>query len=338
MNQDINRQNSVRKIRDRYKPLFCLQDFYEKNQKHFANLATKIVAGENTKPDQIEKFIVTTLILSLLRRPENWYGGLRKNDFSDSHQQNSFLSTAKMKHFTDSVTVKWPRTINPDISVYEFINSVKIKSIPEKVFWSLHFLSQNKNRFLISRISPSPYELLSIQAQGQRVITFEDNYSVWNKLIYEHRDVLSFWLHDLVHAAEFFQNEEQQNHQINFYRWIELLRLQSSREDFWSAFLTTEKNRTRFEYLISDMNSHPLHLIKTFRAILDEADPKYWLEVHKATEELLSKHQNKELLLDKLECLLRVNSPEFAPFHYDAMLHILSCINSIWVLSNKPVG
>lgn len=340
MNQEINRQNSVRKIRDRYKPLFCPQEFYEKNQKHFAKLATEIVADENIKPDRFEKFIVTTLLLSLLRRPENWFGGFRKdtlNTHGFSSENSRFLNSVKMKRFTEAVGVKWSANVNSDISLYEFLNSVKIKSIPEKVFWSLNFLSLNKNLFSISSGAPSPYELLKIQARGQRVITFEENFLLWDQLIYEHRDVLSFWLHDLVHAAEFFQDDLQKTHQIYFYRWIELLSADSSLERFLNDFLSIEKNRSRFEYLISDMNSHPLHLIKTFRAILDEDHAENWLHIVNATAELLKRSPTwMQNSARTLESLTLVNSSTFHSSQYDAMLHILSCINEIWVLSNKP--
>lgn len=339
MNQQIIRQNSVRKIRDRYKPLFCTQDFYEKNQNHFAKLATEIVADENIKPDRFEKFIVSTLILSLLRRPENWFGGFRKDPLDKpavTTTDNRFLRSVKMKRFTDALQIKWSTNVIDTVSVYEFLSSVKIKAIPEKVFWSLHFLSKNKNLFLISTNTPSPYDLLKIQARGQRVITFEENFLLWNQLIYEHRDVLSFWLHDLVHAAEFFHDDDQKNHQIFFYRWIEVLSADSSLEHFLRNFLNSESNRTRFEYLISDMNSHPLHLIKTFRAILDEDHAENWLSVVKSTAHLLQKSRTwTQNSVQTLESLTLVNSPQFQPFQYDAMLHILSCINEIWVQSNK---
>lgn len=344
LNQEINRQNFVRKIKDRYKPLFCAQEFYQTHQKLFAILATKIDSVETHKPDQIEKFIVTTLILSLLRRRENWFGGLRKNSLSPRdckydinivHKTN-FLTTTHMKYFTDAVGIKWSASLLPNLSVYEFINIVKIKSIPEKVFWSLNFLCLNKNQFLISNVAPTPYDLLSIQARGQRVITFEENFSIWDQLIYDHRDVLSFWLHDLVHAAEFYQNEDDKKYQISFYRWIELLNLKHSDENIFSAFLAEEKNRTRFEYLISDMNSHPLHLVKTFRAILDEADPAYWAFVIKKTESLILKDENNKSFSSNTLCLHSINSNDFDSSQYDALLHILSCINHIWALSNKP--
>ena len=340
INQEVNRQSFVRNKRDRYKPLFCDRDFYEKNQKHFAILATNIVTGAKTEVDPFEKFIVTTLLLSLLRRPLNWFGGIRKNTLCNSQlpsANSSYLNSVKMKNFTDSVGVKWVGGINPEISVYEFLNSVKIKSIPEKVFWSLNFLCQNKNLFLISNETPTPYELLKIQARGQRVITFEENFYLWKELIYEHRDVLSFWLHDLVHAAEFFQNDEQKKLQIYFYRWIEELSTNSSREMCLTHFLSIDHHRTKFEYLISDMNSHPLHLIKTFRAILDEHDPQNWQKVIASTDEILAQvYSGDSCNTQSLDVLLKVNSPDYEPYHYDALLHILSRINEIWLLSNRP--
>ena len=328
MRQQINYQNTVRKIRDRYKPLFCDQNFYELNQKNFATLATKFVTCDfqmPVKPDDYEKFILNTLFLSLLRRPNDWFGGFRKTK-SESPNENadSFLSRFQMKPFADILKIRWPKTICNEISVLEFLNSVKIKSIPDSVFWSLNFVTNNKKLFHITKQAPTPYELLTFQARGQRVLTFDDDYRQWPQLNYHHRDVLSFWLHDLVHAAEFFQNETQMQSQIYFYRWIELL----MKSGCFSEFLIDHKNRERFDYLISDMNSHPLHLLKTLRAILDEADSRFWLNTIATTEKILCYPiENGSLGL--------INSKQFDQPSYDAALHVLYCINEKWVLSNR---
>lgn len=74
------------------------------------------------------------------------------------------------------------------------------------------------------------------------------------------------------------------------------------------------------------MNSHPLHLLKTFRAILDESNQKLWNEIINQTEKILC-------CPNELNCLYMVNSQEFSQAHFDAALHVLSCINENWVLS-----
>ena len=112
-----------------------------------------------------------------------------------------------MKPFAGILKIRWPEIIFTEISVLEFLNSVKIKSIPDSVLLSLNFVTNNKKLFHITKLCPTPYELLTFQAREQRVLTFENDYRLWPLLNYEHRDVLSFWLHDLVHAVEFFQNQ-----------------------------------------------------------------------------------------------------------------------------------
>jgi hypothetical protein len=337
--QEINQQYLVRKIRDRYKPLFCDQNFYETNQKNFALLATKISLEKILMPCPFEKFILCTLFLSLLRRPQDWFGGLRKDkfvlhnspsiDIIDSNKpfNSDFLSSRPIKPMAVALGIKWPQVLSDEISFYEFIQLVKIKSVPDSVFWSLNFIINNKQLFIITQQIPTPYELLSIQARGQRVLTFDDNFQIWPELNYGHRDVLSFWLHDLIHAAEFFQDRNKMRQQIFIYRWIELL----MNLNVFSEFLLHCKNRIRFEYLISDMNSHPLHLLKTLRAILDEASPGLWSEVLTKTENILG-------CSNSVDDLQMVNSEQFTPAHYDAMLQILSCINEKWVLSNKLIA
>jgi len=106
---------------------------------------------------------------------------------------------------------------------------------------------------------PSPYEVLETQARGQRVVTAFNNEEDWKKT-WGHHDAWNFIAHDLIHADHFFINPENQKGQIQFYNSI--LKYWHSKE-----ILTLHTN-PGFEYLISDMNSHPMHMLETLKSLL----------------------------------------------------------------------
>lgn len=106
---------------------------------------------------------------------------------------------------------------------------------------------------------PTPYEILEIQARGQRVVTAFNTVEDWNKN-WGHHDAWNFIAHDLIHADHFFINPENRNGQIQFYKTI----LKNWKE----PEIRDLQSNPDFEYLISDMNSHPMHMIETLKSLL----------------------------------------------------------------------
>ena len=99
-----------------------------------------------------------------------------------------------------------------------------------------------------------------------------------DELVLGERDPFSFLLHDLVHAYKMFSNDYLLSGQLGFYR--ALLKLFSASEETKSTSRTQSCSILepllandaqlvdQFDYLISDMNSHPRHLFFYFKAIL----------------------------------------------------------------------
>lgn len=88
------------------------------------------------------------------------------------------------------------------------------------------------------------------------------------------RDPLSFLLHDLVHAYKMFANDDLHAGQIQFYKQLlKLFEPKSSLDHLFQSNLNDLLNSDpefskQFDYLISDMNSHPRHLFLYFKAII----------------------------------------------------------------------
>jgi hypothetical protein len=91
-------------------------------------------------------------------------------------------------------------------------------------------------------------------------------------LVLGERDPLSFLLHDLVHAYKMFSNPYLFNGQVGFCRaMLRLYADQTALAELQSLLEADEKFADAYDYLISDMNSHPKHLFFYFKAILINA-------------------------------------------------------------------
>ena len=151
------------------------------------------------------------------------------------------------------------------MNLFDFINQNKIKAIPESCFRSLCFVADKTYPVVITESVPSPRELLQLQISGQRIITLNENYTSWPTTRIDGRDILGFTLHDLIHADHFFGDPVFRDGQLGFFRFVESL---LSDKDLNFLLGSSEKFSKGFEYVISDMNSHPLHMFQTLHALL----------------------------------------------------------------------
>lgn len=114
---------------------------------------------------------------------------------------------------------------------------------------------------------PSPREMLDHQCLGRRFVTFRPEPELLFKKIGRHAGTLEFALHDLEHAHKYLGEPTLMHGQFHFFHHL---------RDALDAglFVDLEKDRqfaSEFDYLMADMNSHPLHLWKYLKAILMNA-------------------------------------------------------------------
>lgn len=109
---------------------------------------------------------------------------------------------------------------------------------------------------------PSTEEMLEIQCRGRRYVTLmiepEQQFQTYGR----HAGALEFLLHDLEHAHKFFGEPGLSRGQVSFFRLLkshlpQLLPLMKADPAF----------RHEMHYLMADMNSHPVHLLKYLKAI-----------------------------------------------------------------------
>ncbi len=152
------------------------------------------------------------------------------------------------------------KTKSKSSPIIEFLSHYNWKGKTDRIRRSLIQWHLGYYPLVLSDHIPTPLELLQIQALGKRVITVFKNASDWEKTHFG-KSAWEFIIHDLIHADHFFENLEWREGQIAFYQFI----LQN-----WDHDMMTEVRShcsEQFDYLISDMNSHPQHMYQTLAAL-----------------------------------------------------------------------
>jgi hypothetical protein len=142
----------------------------------------------------------------------------------------------------------------------DFLKTHTLRKVSLRVNRSLIAWSAGKYALEFTENVPTPMEVLEMQTQGKRIVTLPREQAN-GKTPYE------FVIHDLEHADRFFYCPTLHFSQVQFFsllkNWI--------RADLFSNLLAQEDFAKKFNYLISDMNSHPAHMLQYLRHIIQES-------------------------------------------------------------------
>ncbi len=291
--------------KDKFKPHFCGKDFYVRHQSEFIAIHayTRHLPLKN-------RLIIYTIALCCLRRKTDWFAGVLPEPrlvFTQYPENQICFSVYQLFR---TLHIQWPKALSLGLTFYDFLSLIKIKPIPEAALSGIfHFYVGDYNLEILC-YEPLPLEILNLQIQNKRVLTFEDNFAKWPDIKYGARDVLSFLLHDFIHAEHFLSDPQKRLGQIGFYRFIQKILTETLLDPY---FVSVEFNK-QFSYLISDMNSHVIHLLKTFKAILDEQnfDPKIWTKLC----QLIPDAHTLKLALNKINTPLFSSSDAVTALQY----------------------
>lgn len=296
------------KHKDRYRIQFCDENFYRRYQNVFEMWQKRFKSLEN-----VEKLQAWVTVLSCLRRPEDWYGGPRALPLvSPDKNYTHHMTLAEI--FADSPVVI-PAKVSGSIDVFDFLNRHRIKALPESCFRSLCYMRTGRYPLKLSAGVVSPFDLLQIQLQGERIVSMDEDISAWPERLYSGRDYLGFVLHDLIHADHFFFEPQHRDGQLGFYHFVNSFIADQSLLEL----LESSNFREGFEYIISDMNSHPLHLFQTLHSLLfktvrnDEAALAIWQRWIMVAEDVHKNlHSTRPTGGDSFAVLKRINSRDFS--------------------------
>jgi len=149
--------------------------------------------------------------------------------------------------------------------ISSFLKSQKIPRLSQRAQLALSKWIDGEWPIILSSKIPSPKEMLETQAKGSRFVS-------WLPDIKGHilgkEDNWEFMLHDLMHAERFFYSRELYLAQKGFFSWLQDQALELSGHEW--------------DYLRSDMNTHPLHAVQFLKHLIDceginfKADIPYW--------------------------------------------------------------
>ena len=113
---------------------------------------------------------------------------------------------------------------------------------------------------------PPPDEVLRMQAAGVRPVTVIADYSRAVRPVLAKADGFAFMIHDLEHAYKFFHDPWLNTAQQRFFERI----LGAIEVGLFEPYRADPVFARQFDYLISDMNTHPVHSLRYLGAVLVE--------------------------------------------------------------------
>jgi hypothetical protein len=187
------------------------------------------------------------------RFPDQWLGGGRSSAQSLPFQLHGMTVTENQK-----------RRIGGIATLAELVEHFSFRSIARDSHLGLLGYLQERYPLILLDHIPQPEEMLEIQCEGKRFVTLLLG-EEWQKCqIGRHDGACEFLLHDLEHAHKFFGEPHTYIGQVKFFRKIKA----AHQKGYFADALTDPQFQSEFHYLISDMNSHPLHLLKYLKAIV----------------------------------------------------------------------
>lgn len=170
------------------------------------------------------------------------------------------------------------------LSLTSFIKNYRFRGVPASAQLALIHWLEGRYPLTLFFYIPSAKNVFEMQKQGQRCITI---FRKADSILRPHRDrdIISFIIHDLMHAHEFYSIPKKAHHQIGFYQWLDKI-IQTA--EIKELLTQSEDFKNQLDYVMSDMNSYCGHLIKTLQAIIVIHSPvdkkeKNWCKICEQT-------------------------------------------------------
>lgn len=113
---------------------------------------------------------------------------------------------------------------------------------------------------------PTPEEVLRMQVAGSRPVTVVADWRRAQQPVLTKADGFHFLVHDLEHAHKFCHDARLHHGQRQFFRRL----LGAVEAGLFEPYRADPVFAAQFDYLASDMNTHPVHSLRYFCAVLIE--------------------------------------------------------------------
>lgn len=255
----------------RFKNRLLTGEFLEKHGSDAHQCISRILplwkSGELTDTEMAAIYILVFLIL---RRPHDFLGGAHNQNLpqfnsSKLHSGEKIISLVQSELPQSFASIRSLRRLATTEPFLDTLCRLSWRSIPLAVARALMAWQAGTYPLQLLTHIPSPEEVLKMQADGKRCVSMLIKKDEISNFVENNRDVLGFIVHDLLHADHFFSDSVNAARQVHFSKkLIEVYQMPQIQQ----MLKTDEEFKREFHYLMSDMNSVPFHLIKTFKAIL----------------------------------------------------------------------
>ncbi len=247
-----------------YKVILLSEDELSSNQDLIYTFVDKLFSKYNDGSISDKDTATLYLLFFLkLKYKRNYFQQFKKLPESPT-QESIFIKARELILFD-----QFEREKLGHISGLDLFRGFNLKGVPKSVCRAMENWYSNKWDIVLAFDIPSSKNLLKLQAQNKRVLTLiVDKLRVTTHILGK-RDPLSFAIHDLMHADQFFNNPISQKGQLGFYKLI----LQFYSNDHLLNLLSNNPSFKReFEYVVSDMNAYIIHLLKSLVSTFDRID------------------------------------------------------------------
>ena len=227
-----------------------------------------LLAYDDGKINAIELSFLVIIVFCHKRRPHEWW---MKGSSQLTFQKRSVGVIEDI-----FLSIDFPLRVQ---GMYDFFNNYRLKKMPRSIAHILQLWEQGRADIVFQETGSSPRQMLDMQCLGRRIVTLDRKALMQGLLVDGARDAFEFLLHDLAHAALFFEDHHQE--QVDFFRYVQH-RLEHHAFDKYLGDPAFVKD---FDYVISDMNSCRIHLEGCLNAALIEADKRF--STHKDTSKVI---------------------------------------------------
>jgi hypothetical protein len=241
---------------------------------HGDYLRTNLEAIKSLELNPQDFTAIYILLFLRIKHQKNW---LQKKELKQFHKKDhNVSSTLLLKIIPNSFQLNvWEIEKLKGITTLNLFEHFTLKAIPQSIHRSMiNWINGLWSIQLLEHI-PTSRELLRLQVKNNRCITVITDPQRIDCLVLNKRDPLSFVLHDLMHADQFFSQIDSQIGQLGFYKLIDSL---YELPELMFHLKSNAEFKTEFEYVASDMNAYVIHLFKCLKSsvLRLENGPSFW--------------------------------------------------------------
>jgi hypothetical protein len=211
------------------------------------------------------------LLFLRIKHPKNWLQ--KKNKDKNTNKMTELFYQEQIPLL--SLIPKSFKLNNWEIQKLERLNALdlfsdyNLKAIPESINRTMVNWYQGIWKIECLQYIPGPRELLRLQVKDTRCLTLITDPLKIDSYVLGTRDPLSFLIHDLMHADQFFNQHESRIGQLGFYFLINAI---YDKAELKAQLFSDMQFKKEFEYVSSDMNAYVIHLFKCLKSAINRVD------------------------------------------------------------------